>query len=312
MPWKDNYTTSDETGLRDGQICWPEGRQMALGLTVNLNPAKKPGGITAKDLAYPTWHYGMHEGLEAFLDLFARLGLRATFAVPALVAEGYPAQIARILSAGHEIAAQGLFGEDPTTLAPGQEAEHLARATEILTRIIGSAPAGWYALSRGDDAFATGTVSDDTVRLLREAGFRYYGNGLADDAPYWWVTDRDKAQALLALPYYYHFDDSFFLMFPTEGSGLERPAALLRNWRAEFRAQYRLGRFFNITVSPARSGWAHRFDNLSAFLTEAMAHPGVWSATGAQVAAHWDHAHPAETTLKLAPQIWRDHADSLS
>ena len=71
MPWKDNYTTSDEIGMRDGTIVWPEGQQMALGLTVNLNPAGKASGISAKDLAYPTWHFGLTRGLDNFLALLA-------------------------------------------------------------------------------------------------------------------------------------------------------------------------------------------------------------------------------------------------
>ncbi|SMO97735.1 polysaccharide deacetylase family protein [Paracoccus laeviglucosivorans] len=310
MPWKDNYTTSDETGIRDGDVRWPDGQQMALGLTVNLNPAASGKGITAKDLAYPTWHFGMHEGMDAFLALFARLGIRATFAVPALVADAFAPRMRQIIDAGHEIAAQGLIGEDPT-LYP-DEAARIAAATETLTRVTGTAPQGWFALSRPDDAFATGTISDDTIRLLRDAGYAYYGNGLADDAPYWWVTDVARAESLLALPYYYHFDDTFFLMFPREGTGLERPDALLRNWRAQFRAQYRRGRYFNLCVSPARSGWAHRLDNLAMFLTKAMTHPGVWAATGSQIAAHWQGAYPASSQLQLEPSIWRDYADSLS
>jgi peptidoglycan/xylan/chitin deacetylase (PgdA/CDA1 family) len=312
MPWKDNYTTSDEVGIRDHEIRWPDGQQMALGLTVNLNPAASGQGITKKDLAYPTWHFGMHEGLDAFLSLFARLNIRATFAVPALVAEAFEPRIRQIAEAGHEIAAQGLMGEDPAGLQPGQEAAHIDQATEILTRISGAAPKGWFALSRPDDAFATGTVTDDTIRLLRAADYSYYGNGLADDAPYWWVTDVACAESLLALPYYYHFDDTFFLMFPREGTGLERPEALLRNWRTEFAAQYRRGRFFNLCVSPTRSGWAHRLDNLASFLTEAMEHPGVWAATGTEIAAHWQQQYPSESQLKLEPSIWRDYADSLS
>nr|WP_321511294.1 polysaccharide deacetylase family protein [uncultured Celeribacter sp.] len=312
MPWKDFYTTSDEIGLRDAQIRWPQGQSMALGLTVNLNPAGRGAGITAKDLAYPTWHYGINEGLDRFLALFEDLGIRATFATPALVAESYPDLVERILTAGHEIAAQGLYGEDPTLLEVGQEEEHMGLATEVLTRVTGSRPKGWFALSRPDDRAATGCATDDTISLLKAQGYTYIGNGLADDAPYYWVSDAEKAEALLALPYYYHFDDTFFLMFPREGTGLERPQALLNNWRAEFRAQYRRGRYFNLCVSPARSAWGHRFDNLAALLGEAMSHPGVWATTGAEIAAHWQQTHPKETTLKLAPSIWQDFEDSLS
>lgn len=312
MPWKENYTSSDEIGIRDGAIAWPEGRHMALGLTVNLNPAASGDGITEKDLAYPTWHFGMHEGLDAVHRLLAGLGIKATFAVPGLVADAYPDRMEEILNAGHEVAAQGLYGEDPSLLAPAQEADHIDRATEILSRVAGTAPKGWYALSRPDDRFATGAVTDRTIGLLRARGYAYFGNGLADDAPYYWVSDFETAESLLALPYYYHFDDTFFLMFPREGTGLERPEALERNWRAGFRAQYRRGRYFNICVSPARSGWGHRFDRLSSFLTEAMSYPGVWAATGAEIARHWQATYPAATHLKLEPSIWQDHADSLS
>ncbi|WP_346891130.1 polysaccharide deacetylase family protein [uncultured Roseibium sp.] len=312
MPWKDFYTTSNEIGMRDGETRWPQGRQMAMGLTVNLNPAAGPKGISAKDLAYPTWHFGMNEGLDAFLGLFRDLGVRATFAVPAVVAETYRERMSAILDAGHEIAGQGLYGEDPATLEPGGEAAHMARATEVLEHVIGAAPWGWYALSRPDDQAATGCATNDTISLLKAQGYTYFGNGLADDAPYWWVSDAGKAEALLTLPYYYHLDDCFFLMFPREGTGLERPAALLRNWRAEFKAQYRRGRYFNLCVSPARSGWGHRFENLAAVLREVMGHPGIWAATGAEIAAHWEATYPAAETLKLAPSIWKDYADSLS
>ncbi|WP_294923642.1 polysaccharide deacetylase family protein [uncultured Paracoccus sp.] len=312
MPWKDNYTTSDEIGIRDEDIVWPLGRQMALALTVNLNPAATGKGVQAGDLAYPAWHFGLHEGLDAFLGLFAALGIRATFAVPALVVEAFPDRMKAILDGGHEIAAQGLYGESALLVDPATEASHMDRATEIIATALGCQPKGWFALPRPDDRAATGSVSDHTARLLEQRAYRYLGNGLADDAPYWWVTDAGKGTALLTLPYYYHFDDTFFLMFPREGTGLERPQALLRGWHAEFRAQYRRGRYFNICVSPARSGWGHRFVNLSSFLRDAMAHPAIWAATGAEIAAHWHDAFPASRRLKLEPSIWRDYEDSLS
>lgn len=187
----------------------------------------------------------------------------------------------------------------------------MARAREMIVAA-GVEPRGWYALPRAGDPFATGLTTRDTVRLAQECGFTYFGNGLSDDAPHYWVTDFDRRSALITLPYYYHFDDRFFLMFPNEGTGLERPAALLRNWRAEFSAQYRRGRYFNMTVSPYRSAWGHRLDNLTTFLGEAARLPGVWFAGGADIASHWLSAHPPESALKLEPSIWVDHEGSLS
>ncbi|MGR3249602.1 MAG: polysaccharide deacetylase family protein [Paracoccus sp. (in: a-proteobacteria)] len=312
MPWKDDYTTTDEIGIRDGDIRWPLGTRMAMAVTVNLNPAATGKGVQPKDLAYPTWHFGLHEGLEAFLALFGALGIKATFAVPAIVAEAYPDRIRAIVGAGHEVAAQGLFGESALHLDERTESDHMARATEILARVLGTRPQGWFDLSRPDDRAATGGVSQHTVGLLSCHGYDYLGNGLADDAPYWWVGDPATGDALLTLPYYYHFDDTFFLMFPREGTGLERPQALLRGWRAEFLAQYRRGRYFNICISPARSGWGHRLQNLSDFLRDAVGHPGVWAAPAFEIAQHWRQHHPASATLRLEPSVWQDYEDSLS
>ena len=311
MPWKQDYTISDEIAIADADVRWPDGNRCCFNIVVDLNPAAKADGITAKDLAYPVTHYGMNEGLDLMLALFARLGLRATFAVPGALAAIMPERLGAVAAAGHEIAANGLLGEDPLTLDPGAERERMRQAADLIAGATGARPAGWYALPRQGDAFATGNVSTATIDLLIDEGYAYFGTGHADDAPHYWVSDFATRRCLLALPYYYHFDDRFFLMFPAEGTGLERPQALLRNWQAELRAQYRRGRYFSLTVSPARSGWGHRLANLDRFLTDATALPGLWNATGAEVAAHWSAHYPAATHLRLEPSIWQSHEGSL-
>ncbi len=311
MPWKQDYTISDEVAIADADIVWPDGKQCGFGIVVDLSPATSPAGLDGKSLRYPTYHFGLHEGLYDFLDMFARHGLRTTFAVPAAIAAIYPETIARISAAGHKIAVNGLLGEDPLTLDEGTEAERVAKATDMIASVTGARPQGWFSLPRANDPFATGNVSAKTIDLLIANGYAYFGNGLADDAPHYWVSDFASRKHLLTLPYYYHFDDRFFLMFPSEGTGLERPGTLLRNWQTEFAAQYRRGRYFSMTVSPQRSGWGHRLDALDRFLREAAAMPGLWNATGGEVAAHWTRHHPAATHLKLEPSIWKSYEGSL-
>lgn len=311
MPWKQDYTISDEVAIADGDIVWPAGSRCCFNLVVDLNPAVKSAGIAKTDLCSATCHYGMNEGIDLMLALFARLGLRATFATPALVAELFPGRMREIVSAGHEIAGNGLVGEDLYDLDAETERLRLAQATQALAEATGSLPQGWYALPRPGDAFATGNVSVRTMDLLIEAGYRYFGNGLADDAPHYWVADFAARRTILALPYYYHFDDRFFLMFPADGTGLERPDVLARNWEAQFRAQYRRGRYFSLTVSPARSGWGHRLENLDAFLTKAVRMPGLWNATGAEAAGYWLDRYPPDANLKLEPSIWKSYEGSL-
>ena len=139
------------------------------------------------------------------------------------------------MTSGHEIAAGGWKHEDVSTLSVEEERERIALTTDTLERIVGRRPKGWFSLPRQQDAFAVGSVSTATMSLLIDAGYSYMGNGLADDAPHYWVADVQQRKTILTLPYHYSCDDQFFLMFPSEGTGLDRVNALKRNWLASLR-----------------------------------------------------------------------------
>ena len=173
-----------------------------------------------------------------------------------------------------------------------EERARLDLATDILMRVMGRRPAGWFCLPRQDDPFAGGTISPHTMDLLIDAGYEYMGNGLADDVPHYWVTDFAARRAMLTLPYYYHFDDQWFLLFPRKGTGLEHADDLFRNWRAEFDAQYRRGRQFSMVLHPGAVGWCNRLQLLEDFLTHLRSFPGVWNPTSA-CARYWQATYPA-------------------
>lgn len=311
MPWKDGYTISDEKSLSDDEVRWPDGKRCAIHIVVDLSVASGPEGIVPRDLVSPGAVFGANDGLDLVLSALTAHGLRATFAVPAVIAECYPVRIQEIAKLGHEIAAHGVKGEDVSGLSREEEASRIGFATEVLGRVVGVRPKGWFSLPRQKDPFAGGSVSANTMALLLEAGYRYMGNGLADDLPHYWVTDFVGRRAMLTLPYYYHFDDQFFCMFPREGTGLENSDMLLRNWRAELEAQYRRGRFFGMTLHPQHIGWCNRLAGLHEFLGGLARLPGLWIATGAEFAGYWTATYPIGS-LKLEPSIWRDYPGSLS
>ncbi len=312
MPWKERYTISDEVSLADADIAWPDGRRCCVTVTVSLGLSCGPEGLTASDMRTSDAYFAANDGLAQLLRVLERHDLRATFAVPAVMAPTRRDRLRTLIAAGHEIAALGFRQEDVSKLARDEESDRLARTTALIAEAAGVAPKGWFALARQSDAFAGGAVSPHTVDLLIEAGYAYLGNGLADDIPHWWVSDFATRRALLALPYYYHFDDQFFDLFPTKGTGLEHPDSLFRNWRAEFAAQYRRGRLFHMVLHPQHSGWAHRAQLLDAFLKEMRAHPGLWNPTGGELAEYWVGKYPPQQYLKLEPSIWQDHEGSLS
>src|SRR4051794_22473557 len=265
MPWKQGYTISDEVGLRDDELRWPDGARCCVAITLDLSVALGAEGITERDLASPRAQFGLRDGLAHVRDVLRRTGLRATVAAPAVMARIHGATLRELLAEGHEIAAHGLRHEDMSGLARDDEAARIALATEILADALGRKPEGWFSLPRPGDPFAGGTISPATMDLLIEAGYRWFGNGLADDIPHYWVTDVSTRRALLTLPYYYHYDDQFFLMFPSRGTGLEHADSLARNWRAEFAAQRRRGRMFHMTLHPHAIGFAHRVRMLEEF-----------------------------------------------
>ena len=76
-------------------------------------------------------------------------------------------------------------------------------------------------------------------------------------------------------------------MFPRKGTGLEHPDALLRNWRGEFAAQYRRGRYFHMTLHPQHIGWSNRLQMLDEFLAELRGYPSLWNPTAAECARYW-------------------------
>ena len=181
-------------------------------------------------------------------------------------------------------------------MSVAEERERIALTTETLERIVGRRPKGWFSLPRQQDAFAVGSVSKATMGLLIDAGYGYMGNGLADDSPHYWVADFRQRKTILTLPYHYSCDDQFFLMFPSEGTGLDRVNALKRNWLREFEAQYRRGRYFALTVHPKAIGWGHHAEAFEEILAHMASFPGLWNATGSVLCADLPVGDPYHRT----------------
>jgi len=312
MPWKNGYTISDEITLFDDAVRWPDGNRVCMMVMLDLSLASGPHGLTAADLRHSAATFGMNEGLAQVRATLKRFGITATVTVPAAMARIMPDAVKTLRDDGHEIAAQGLKHEDVSILNRDEEATRLAMTTEILEELNGQRPEGWFSLPRPNDPFAVGTVSPYTHDLLIDAGYRYMGNGLSDDIPHYWVTNFESERAILTLPYFYHFDDQFFLMFPKKGTGLEHADTLFANWNAEFDAQYKRGRYFNMTLHPYAVGWCNRLKLLEDFLTRISKLSDVWNPTAGEVVSYWLRAYPQESALKLEPSIWKDYAGSLS
>ncbi len=317
MPWKERYTVSDERTIE--RVQWPHGRRCAASIVIDLSPPGGPAGLTPDDLDSDAAHYGLQVALPRMLDLLARHGMRATFAVPGLVAQRHGALVRRLLDGAHEVAAHGLAHEALDALERHEEAWRLSRATTLIAEAVGEMPRGWYTLPRQTDPFPGGSISEHTVDLLIDAGYEYLGNSEADDIPHWWVTRFEDRRAMLAMPYCYHYDDQYFIEFPPFGQGgnhLERPDALWNNWCSEFDAmagsgtRLPFGRMFSMVVHPWLNGWGQRLDLLDRMLARIASSGVAWNPTALECARWWRGAYPKDATLRLEPSTWTDHPGS--
>src|SRR5258708_23199553 len=142
MPGKERYAISDEKSRADDEIRWPQGARCCVGITVDLSVAAGPDGIRAADLTTPEAEFGANQGLSALLAVLRRYDLKATFAVPAVLAHIYADRVRALLTEGHEIAAHGLKHEDVSALAREDERERSARTTGNLAERTGRRRAG--------------------------------------------------------------------------------------------------------------------------------------------------------------------------
>src|ERR1051325_1216926 len=169
MPWKQGYTISDERSLGDSDVRWPDGARCCVAVTVDLSVASGPKGVTAVDLATPEALFGANQGLAALRAVLSRHAMRATFAVPAVIAHIHRELVRSLTADGHEIAAHGFRHEDISGLERDEERRRILRTTAILADTVGHEPTGWFSLPRQGDHYAVGALSPTPIDPLPEA-----------------------------------------------------------------------------------------------------------------------------------------------
>ncbi|WP_455274963.1 polysaccharide deacetylase family protein [Rhizobium herbae] len=130
-------------------------------------------------------------GLTRLLDAFREADVKATFFWPSSEALRVPTLLEKCLAGGHEIAAHGRAFEDHSKLPKAEEADLLGEAHETLTRLAGTAPVGFRS--------PNGTMSTNTLGLLRELNYLYDSSALDDDVPY--ALAEDGVPGMVELPW---------------------------------------------------------------------------------------------------------------
>ncbi|WP_419908238.1 polysaccharide deacetylase family protein [Hoeflea sp.] len=287
-----------------GTLTWPDGRTLALSIVVNVEEGsemtiadgdKKPEPVDELGIALnlpirnygneSNYRYGIVAGGPRIFKLLGEYDVAATITAAALALERAPELTELMVSQGHEICSHGWRWTHTFSMKEDRERDTIAKAVESFQRTTGHAPAGW--LSRY-------LHTENTRRLLSEAGFLYHMDDYSRDVPFWEpVTLSDgSVRPLVCVPYALDTNDMKMWVAPamTPGDWLDYACRTFDWLRAEAAEEgpriMSLGLHLRIIGRPGRI-WA-----LKAFLDHVSGHEDVWITTRKQIAERFAECCP--------------------
>jgi peptidoglycan/xylan/chitin deacetylase (PgdA/CDA1 family) len=163
------------------------------------------------------------------------------------------------------------------------EREHIAQAIEIIRRVTGERPLGWY----------TGRTSPNTRRLVvEEGGFLYDADDYNDDLPFW---TRVEGRPHLVVPYTLDVNDMRFATAQGFNSGDQFFAYLKDSFDTLYAEGAETPRMMSIGLHCRLVGRPGRIKALERFIDHILDREDVWLCRRIDIARHWRNRHPAPT-----------------
>ena len=240
------------------------------------------------------------------LRLLAERRIAATWFIPGHTIESYPACVAAVHAAGHEIGNHGWTHRPPASLGRDGEAAELASGCVAVEALTGRRPRGYRAPGW--------ELSPHTVDLLLDAGFVYDSSMMGQDyIPYQARTgDRvtlldpmefGQDSPLVEMPVHWSLNDfpHFEFMRSEAGilPGLMNAGLVMENWLDEFRYMKRHFDWgvLTYTFHPHVIGRGHRMLMLE-HLLEALAREGARFLTLEDAVGEYRRKFPDGVSLR--------------
>ncbi|HXI30540.1 MAG TPA: polysaccharide deacetylase [Vicinamibacterales bacterium] len=253
---------------------WPNNARVAVCLSFDTDteaPLLRDGTTSPTTLSASD--FGAESGTPRILKMLDHYQVPATFFMTAVDAMLHPDMLAAILKSGqHEVGVHGWIHEFPPRLAEGEEERLLDQAIAYLTKATGKRPVGYRAPSWA--------FSPVTLDLIQKKGFLYDSSLQALDEPYE-IVSRGKNTGIVELAIDWTLTETPYL---GQNGHMPSPELLYQLYKDEFDGAYDEGTLFVLTLHPYLSGHRAPMRHLDRFVAYMKSKPGVWFATGAQVA----------------------------
>jgi len=226
------------------------------------------------------YEYGSRVGIWRLLKLFEKKQIPLTVFGVAMALERNPAVADAVMKAGHEICSHGYRWINYRGVPEDIERQHMQQAIEIIKRLTGERPLGWY----------TGRTSTNTRRLVaEEGGFLYDADDYSDDLPFW-TTAADKPH--LVVPYTLDANDMRFGTPQGFNSGDQFFTYLRDSFDTLYEEGFETPRMMSIGLHCRLVGRPGRIRALERFMDHALKHDRVWFCRRIDIANHWREHHP--------------------
>lgn len=284
------------------QANWPGGARIAVQFVLNYeeggencilhgDPASETflseiiGARAYEGVRHPSmesiYEYGSRAGFWRIYKLFHERHIPITIFGVAMALERHPRAVEAMLEAGFEICSHGWRWIDYQFMDKELEREHLQRAIEIIERMTGEQPKGWY----------TGRNSPNTRDLLIEqGGFVYDSDDYSDDLPFWVKV---QGQDHLVVPYTLDTNDMRFASVQGFNSGEQYFQYLKDAFDVLYAEGATTPKMLSIGLHCRIVGRPARFAALQRFVAYVQQHQDVWLCRRIDLAEHWRKEHPA-------------------
>ena len=288
-------------GSRPPEVHWPDAARIAVSVVLNYAEGGESctlhgdghsesvlTDVGAEPLAgarnlnvESTFEYGSRVGFWEITRILRERRVNATVYAVGMALERNPEAAVHIADSGFEVACHGQRWIDYQFVSEEAERADILRNIEVITRLIGRKPLGWY----------TGRPGPNTRRLVvQTGGFLYDSDAYNDDLPYWTRVD---GRAHLILPYCFDTNDSRL----QRGGDFATGDDFFTYCRDAFDWLYRMGnegrpRMMTVSLHARIIGRPGRIGALTRLLDHMQRHEGVWLSTREAIARHWTLHYP--------------------
>lgn len=261
-----------------GELCVLHGDHESESVLTDVGAVPLPD---ARNLNVESlFEYGSRVGFWEITRVLRSAGVPATVYAVGMALERNPAAAAEMVKNGLEVACHGHRWIDYQYVPEDVERAHMMRNIEVITRLTGRRPVGWY----------TGRPGPNTRRLVVETGgFLYDSDAYNDDLPYWTQV---AGRRHLVIPHSFDNNDSRL----QRGGDFATGEEFFTYCRDAFDWLYRSGvegrpRMMTVSLHGRIIGRPGRIGALTRLLEHIQRHERVWLCTRADIARHWMSHH---------------------